>query len=115
MPAWLVRTMMVKDYVAFYGGVMIKYVWLSNLQFEEISIYSWRCFLKAIGPKNANPASILEHPHVYTLGEICSGAIFTHTANTEPQQSWNNLASPFRSTNSLLKQHTSQAVLTGGW
>jgi hypothetical protein len=71
--------MMVKDYVAFYGGVMIKYVWLSNLQFEEISIYSWRCFLKATDPRNNNPVSILEHPHVYTLGEICSGAIFTHT------------------------------------
>ena len=62
MLAWLVRTMMVKDYVAFYGGVMIKFVWLSNQQFEEISIYSWRCFLGAIGPKNGNPVIILEHP-----------------------------------------------------
>jgi hypothetical protein len=34
MPGWLVRTMLVKDQVAFYGGVMIKYVWLSLQQFE---------------------------------------------------------------------------------
>ena len=62
MPAWLVRTMMVKDYVAFYWGVMIKYVWLSNLQFEEISIYSWRCFLKATDPRNLKPGQHLGAP-----------------------------------------------------
>ena len=59
MPAWLVRTMMVKDYVAFHGGVMVKYVWLSSQQFEEISIFALRCFQKAIDHNNNNPVSIL--------------------------------------------------------
>ena len=59
VPAWLVRTMMVKDYVAFYGGVMVKFVWLSAQQFEEISIYAWRCFRIAIDPKHNNPVSML--------------------------------------------------------